>query len=230
MSKNKDIEKDAIESEIAAERKVNSFLATHIRPILWTSIAVIIILAIIGIYEANSNKTSVADFNKLYDAQIALSQAVAADKDTDSYEANVQAALDGVIALEDSKDYVGNKAKLVVANQYFADEKYQEALDLYNEVYAEVADKNYIGSIALSSAAATEEQLGNDDKALELSQTLLDTFGNLSAESAKAMFTIGRIYEKQGKNDLAKAQFQQLADQFPQSEYGKLAKNSLLRF
>ncbi|MCH3916237.1 MAG: tetratricopeptide repeat protein [Spirochaetia bacterium] len=223
-------EKVNIESELEAENKLNTFLSSHLRQILWGCIVVVAALVIIGFVEIYGNKTSAKQYDQLYNAQVALSQAIQADSKASDYDANVQKALEGVIALENSKGYVGDKAKLVVADRYYAEKKYQDALDLYVAVWNKVSDKNYLGSVALSSAAATAEQMGNDDKALEYSQQLLDKFGNFAAESPKAMFTIGRIYEKEGKNDLAKAQYQQLADQFPKSEYGKLAKNSLLKF
>ena len=57
---------------------------------------------------------------------------------------------------------------------------------------------------------------------------LIDEYGNNAAESPKALFGQARLQEKAGNIDLAKATFQQLADQFPSSEFAKLAKNKLV--
>jgi TolA-binding protein len=70
--------------------------------------------------------------------------------------------------------------------------------------------------------------MNNDALALEYYTKLIDEYGNNVAESPKALFGQARLQEKSGNTELAKATFQQLADQFPSSEFAKLARNKLV--
>ena len=69
--------------------------------------------------------------------------------------------------------------------------------------------------------------MGSDTLALEYYTRIIDEYGFTAAESPKALFGQARLQQKMGNLELAKATFQQLADQFPNSEFAKLATNSL---
>jgi TolA-binding protein len=120
--------------------------------------------------------------------------------------------------------YPSQKAEYLLGMIAFQDEAYQKAIDSFLSVYSN-ADGSYLGSLALANAAAAAEELGNDSLALEYYTKIIDEFGFTAAESPKALFGQARLQEKSGNTELAKATFQQLADQFPTSEFAKLAIN-----
>ena len=69
--------------------------------------------------------------------------------------------------------------------------------------------------------------MGNVQLALEYYTRIIDEFGFEVPEAPKALFAQARLEEGRGNIELAKATFQQLADQFPYTEYGKLALNRI---
>lgn len=226
MSKNTDIE-DA--QSIAIEHKLSDFLARHVKSVITITaiiVALVVVLIIANIVSNNSADKKVEEFASV---QTEYTTALSADAESADYQANIDAVMEKFVALEDVKGYVGEKATYIVATNSFNNKEYQSALEDFLKI-SEKAKGTYLGSLALSNAITCAEELGDNDKVIEYSQSLIDTYGNDAAESPRTMFTLARTYESNGDAKLAQSQFQQLADQFPSSEYGKLAQNSLLNY
>jgi len=211
------------------ENRVSTFLSKNSKFLLYILIAAVAVLIVIGIVNISAHRKEIKNFDALEIAQTEFASATSADESSETYQQDLDKAIADLQALENEKGYVGYKASYLLALKDFSDKNYQSALDRFVEI-SEKASGTYMGSLALSNAAVCAEQLGDEDKTIEYCQQLIDTYGNDAAETPKTMFTLARIYEKQGNTELAKGQFQQLADQFPNSEYGKLAKNSLLNY
>lgn len=211
------------------ESRLSTAISNNKKIIIGICVAIIVVLAILSVVHVVSENNTKKAVNTLATAQTELSTAYAADSTADDYQANIDAAIAKIEALETEKGYVGLKSTYLVALNNYNNKNYEDALSSFLDL-AEKAKGTYLGSLALNNAIVCEEQLGNDAKTIEYCQQLLDEYGNEAAESPKAMFTLARVYEKQGNTELAKSQFQQLSDQFPNSEYGKLAKNSLLNY
>jgi tetratricopeptide (TPR) repeat protein len=210
------------------ESHLSDFLSNNQKLLGIIAIVLVIAVIVIGIVNAVMNNKALKNFDALDKAQTELSTATA-NPDSETYADDLAQAITDLQALEDVKGYVGLKSSYLLALQSYNDKDYQAALDSFL-VIKDDAKNTYLGSLSLSNAAVCAEQLGDDAKAIEYCQELIDVYGNDAAETPKAMFTLARIYEKQGNSDLAQGQFQQLADQFSSSEYGKLAKNSLLNY
>jgi len=226
MSKKTEIEEA---QSIEIESKLSSFLARNTKALVGLVVAVVAVIIILIVVNTVNNKTANEKFTELSNVQTEYSTAITADSTADDYQANIDAAVEKLVALEDVSGYVGDKATYLVATNSFNNKDYEAALEDFLRI-SEEAKGTYLGSLSLSNAIACEEELGDDAKVIELCQSLLDTYGNDAAESPRTMFTLARTYESQGEAKLAQSQFQQLADQFPSSEYGKLALNSLLNY
>lgn len=226
MSKKTEIEEA---QSIEIESKLSSFLARNTKALVGLVVAVVAVIIILIVVNTVNNKTANEKFTELSNVQTEYSTAITADSTADDYQANIDAAVAKLVALEDVSGYVGDKATYLVATNSFNNKDYAAALEDFLRI-SEEAKGTYLGSLSLSNAIACEEELGDDAKVIELCQSLLDTYGNDAAESPRTMFTLARTYESQGEAKLAQSQFQQLADQFPSSEYGKLALNSLLKY
>jgi len=226
MSKKTEIEEA---QSIEIESKLSSFLARNTKALVGLVVAVVAVIIILIVVNTVNNKTANEKFTELSNVQTEYSTAITADSTADDYQANIDAAVEKLVALEDVSGYVGDKATYLVATNSFNNKDYAAALEDFLRI-SEEAKGTYLGSLSLSNAIACEEELGDDAKVIELCQSLLDTYGNDAAESPRTMFTLARTYESQGEAKLAQSQFQQLADQFPSSEYGKLALNSLLNY
>lgn len=226
MSKNKDLQE---KEDVVLGNKVSSFLTNNIKFLKYIALAIVVIVIIIGIVNFSLNNKAEKNIEALDVAQTQFSSAVNANPESDTYQQDLDEALAALTDLKDEKGYVGFKSSYLLALNEFTNENYQAALDQFIDI-SNKASGTYMGSLALSNAAVCAEQLGDDSLVVEYCQQLIDTYGNDAAETPKTMFTLARIYEKEGNKELAQGQFQQLADQFPNSEYGKLAQNSLLNY
>ncbi|MFA7128006.1 MAG: tetratricopeptide repeat protein, partial [Sphaerochaeta sp.] len=176
-----------------------------------------------GVSKSNLNK----QFDLIDQLETTYSEIQAMDSEEEGYQAKYDDLLAQLTDLASKNDkYPALKAEYVLGMISFEKKEYQKAVDSFLAVHAK-AEGNYLGSLSLSNAAASAEELGNDSLALEYYTQLIDEFGFTAAESPKALFGQGRLQEKSNNLDLAKATFQQLADQFPSSEYAKLAINRL---
>lgn len=226
MSKNKDLQE---KEDVVLGNKVSSFLTNNIKFLKYIALAIVVIVIIIGIVNFSLNNKAEKNIEALDVAQTQFSSAVNANPESDTYQQDLDEALAALTDLKDEKGYVGFKSSYLLALNEFTNENYQAALESFIDI-SNKASGTYMGSLSLSNAAVCAEQLGDDSLVVEYCQQLIDTYGNDAAETPKTMFTLARIYEKEGNKELAQGQFQQLADQFPNSEYGKLAQNSLLNY
>jgi TolA-binding protein len=215
--------------EKVVESRLSAFLTNNSKALAFSAIAIVLVVLVFGIVNLTMNKKVLNNIDALETAQTQLTVATAVDIEADSYQSDLDQAVADLEALESKSGYVGLKSTYLLALKSFSEEDYQTALDNFVTI-SEKASGTYMGSLSLSNAAVCAEQLGDETKTVEYCQQLIDTYGNDAAETPKAMFTLARIYVNKNNSDLAQGQFQQLADQFPNSEYAKLAQNSLLNY
>ncbi len=225
------IDKKKVDTELTLaerlERSLNSMLGKNKKYFLIALL--IIVLALIGLGIGTS--VSKSNLNKQFNLIDELEATYAEIQAMDSEAADYQTKYDELLAqLQDlagkNANYPALKAEYLLGMVAFEKKEYQKALDSFFSVYGK-ADGTYMSSLALSNAAAAAEELKDTDLALEYYTKLIDEFGFSAAEAPKALFAQGRLQENGGNLELAKATFQQLADQFPNSEFGKLAQNRL---
>lgn len=221
--------KNAAELTLAEriEGSLNRFLGKNKKALIIVAIVVIVGLATLGIVLSVSQKNLQTQSNEIDQLEASYVELQAMGSDDEAYQETYDELVAGLtdLAGKGSK-YPSLKAEYLLGMVAFQDEEYQKAADSFLSVYTE-ADGNYLGSLALANAAAAAEELGDDSLALEYYTKIIDEFGFTAAESPKALFGQARLQEKSGNIELAKATFQQLADQFPTSEYAKLATNRL---
>lgn len=119
--------------------------------------------------------------------------------------------------------YPSVKASYLLGLVYYDQEKYAEAQAAFDKAF-NLNKKIYLAPMALVNAAACAEAQGDTAKALDLYNQVYNDYQE-SGVAPKALFNVARIYLQQGSNQLAQATFAQVADYYPTSEYGLLAKN-----
>lgn len=119
--------------------------------------------------------------------------------------------------------YPSVKASYLLGLVYYDQEKYAEAQAAFDKAF-NLNKKIYLAPMALVNAAACAEAQGDTSKALDLYNQVYNDYQE-SGVAPKALFNVARIYMQQGSNQLAQATFAQVADYYPTSEYGLLAKN-----
>ncbi|MDR1862414.1 MAG: tetratricopeptide repeat protein [Treponema sp.] len=93
---------------------------------------------------------------------------------------------------------------------------------------AAAAGKSYFAPIALCNAAASAENQGGNDRAMELYKQALG-FGDRFPEAARAQFAVGRILEIQGKRDEALETYRTLTGRWPDDAlWANLAQSRIL--
>jgi len=209
------------------EGSLNGFFGRNKKTLIVVALIVVVGLATLGIVLSVSQNNLQEQFNEIDQLEASYVELQAMGSDNEAYQETYDELVASLtdLAGKGSK-YPSQKAEYLLGMIAFQDEAYQKAIDSFLSVYSN-ADGSYLGSLALANAAAAAEELGNDSLALEYYTKIIDEFGFTAAESPKALFGQARLQEKSGNTELAKATFQQLADQFPTSEYAKLATNRL---
>lgn len=209
------------------EGTLNAFIGKNKKALLIALIVIIVALIGLGIGTSVSKSTLNKQFNLIDELEDTYVELQAMGSDDADYQTTYDALISDLQDLaEKKKAYPSLKAEYLLGMIAFEQEEYQSALDSFFSVYGKSKD-TYMGSLSLSNAAAAAEELQNSALALEYYTKLIDEFGFSAAEAPKALFAQGRLQESSGNIELAKATFQQLADQFPNSEFGKLALNKV---
>jgi len=225
------IDKKKVETELTlAERmeiSLNSMLGKNKKVFLIALLVIVVVLIGLGIGSSVSKSNLSKQFNQIDELEATYAEIQAMDSEAADYQTKYDEFLAQLQDLAGKNaNYPALKAEYLLGMVAFEKEEYQKALDSFFSVYGK-STETYMGSLSLSNAAASAEELKNSTLALEYYTKLIDEFGFSAAEAPKALFAQGRLQEEGGNVELAKATFQQLADQFPTSEFGKLAQNRL---
>lgn len=212
------------------ETKFNAFLAGNKKFLI--IIAAAIVVAVVGLWigltiadnAANAAQLKIDTLQQSYTEWNFLQ-----DKTTDEAVAGKDSLVADLneLAGKGGSSYPVVKANYLLGLLAYEDGSYEQAKGYFDAVASKGAD-SYLGSLALYNAGVASEQLGDTAKAIEYYQSVYDRFGADAAESPKALFSVARLHEANNNIDLAKAVFQQLADEFSASEYAKLAKSRLV--
>ncbi len=209
------------------EARLGGFLTKHLKIVLAVLLAIVLIVIGVAIGSAISNKQSAKKFDKIDALQQQYEELLVIDSDDPAYRASYDALVGELTSLgAKGKKYPQLKARYLLGVLSFEAEAYQDAIDYFVDVHRNGKD-TYLGSLALANAAAGAENLDDAYLALEYWTQIIDEYGFDAAESPKALFGQARLHEQIGNTELAEAIFQQLADQFPASEFAKLAANRL---
>lgn len=178
-------------------------------------IVVGILAAIIAVNAVNSAKDKaqlkIAKLEQQY-AEVLASDA----QDWTALTADLQAMVKG-------SSYASVKSQYLLGLVYYQQQNYTEASDAFMKAY-DLNKSIYLAPLSLANAAACAEEGGDSAKALELYNQIYNDYPE-SGTAAKALFNVARMYYQQGNTQLAQATFAQVADYYPNSEYGKLAQN-----
>lgn len=212
------------------ESRFNTFLLTHKKLLLLIAVAIVVI--VVGLWitltvidsRAESLQLAVDEAQKTYESWVFLE-----DKESSEAVSLLQELTSDLNELADrgGKSYPALKSQYLLGLIAYEQESYEQALEEFLTV-AQQGRGTYLGSLAQYNAGVASEQLGDTQKALEYYQSVYDEYGDEAAESARALFSVARLHEEAGNTDLAQAVLQQLADEFPASEYAKLAQSRLV--
>lgn len=236
MSKKEKLENG---EKISITQKISNhtegFLQRNSKLLLIICAVIIVAIIVVAVISVTSEKKNQALYVSLDDLENSYTKIVAMDTTSAEYKTAVDGFYTECDALtsEGKSKYPAQKATMLKGDMYFIEENWADAASAY-EAASVLAKDTYIGPLALCNAAAASENNGDSAKALELYKKVWDVYGKEAPEASRALFNTARLYEAQGNIDLAKAAYQQVADEFRASssgsanEYAALAKNRLL--
>lgn len=184
---------------------------------------IIIALVVVSISTKNTEEAMLQADQILLDLQQWSGLEAGAEKD--ALEADILSSADELIA-RGKVGYPLARAYQSKGILFFLKEDYQQAAQSFDTV-ATTFTKSYLAPVALANAAVCYEYLGRTDEAISRLQTIVDMYGSVSSEAPHALFSIGRLYETTDKTAAVLA-FQQLTEEYPGSEWAKLANSRLI--
>lgn len=228
MSNKKDQKEVATKSE-KMQNSLSNFIIGNRKLLIILGGVVLAVLIALGVVLYVNDRNLEKRFSQIDSLQSTYTSLMAEDASGEGYQEKLDSLVADLKALSVSggKKYPGARAEYMLGLVYWDLADYQQAMDAFLNAHSRMPS-TYLGSLSLFNAGACAEELGDDVKAIEYYQRIWDDYGNQAAESPKALFGIARLNEKAGNTELAQATFQQLADEFPSSEYAKLAQNRLL--
>ncbi|MFA5513746.1 MAG: tetratricopeptide repeat protein [Sphaerochaetaceae bacterium] len=207
------------------QKKVTEFLNSNVKILICVGVALLLLIGILWLIIGLSDRASTAHQIKIDELQNSYRNYFYSSEKSDEELSALKGELQK-LASKKKGSYPYLKAQYLLAMIAYDEGSYSEASDLFVSV-SEKGQKTYLASLALFNAAVSKEVDGDIQSALEYYQNVYDKFGSDAPEAPKALYNIARLHENSGDLELAKAFLQQLADEYPYSEYGKLAKSKV---
>ena len=181
------------------------------RQVMIGSVAVAVIAAIAGFYVWHQEQVQT-------DASEALTKIT-----SPASAGGAPATTDAILKV--AADFPGSEAAkraiLLAAGNYFAEGKYKEAQAQFEKFLRDNRESAFAGQ-ALLGVASCKDALGLTADAVTAYKDIVDHHGSDSI-APQARFALGRLYETQGKLELARDLYQQVAQTDPNGPLGNEA-------
>lgn len=125
------------------------------------------------------------------------------------------------------KFYAAQRALFIRGNIYFDEENWQESSAAFESLYRDFPD-SYLAPIALNNASVAYENEGKTEEAVDTLVKLTEAYKDSFPDVARIYFTKGRLYEELGDTEKATGEYEILVDDFPNSNWTKLARNRII--
>ena len=203
-------------TELSLQDQFLTWFEKNKQTVAWGALALALLGAAAGIYFYRQNQVQA-------EAGEALSKITAAGMTGGTTAGSTEAMLKVV------SDYPNTDAArqslLLAAGNLFAEGKYKEAQTQFDRFLREYRESSFAGQALLGVAACKDAQSLTND-AIAAYKDIVD---HHSSESVvpQARFALGRLYESQGKLELARDAYQQVAQIDPNGALGSEAQMRL---
>lgn len=201
--------------------KVALYLKEHMRQVRLVGVGLaVIVVAYISIwsYMKHTNKMGQAAYNVAYDTLVRSLQAEDADEDGIKKS---EGLFEAVIS-----DYGMSKAADLslaqVGHAKFRDEKYDEAIDYYEEFSSKTSGNEAYETLTLLALAACHEAKGEMKKAAGILDGIMETSDNPFRENA--MLNLERIYRLDNQPEKANEILKTFAKEYGSSPFFPMVK------
>ncbi len=215
------------ETEMTGAEKFALALKSHSKKFIAAAVAVVVILAAVGVNEYFGNQKNEQSVVAAEDVEEALVSYLTAAED------EKEAARETLSGLIDSakKDYSGlyaeMKALSAEARMLADEEKWNDAAAAYTALADGFSD-SFAAPVALLNAAAMKEEAGEADAAMALYSRVVDEFAEVSPDVPEALFNLGRLSEATGDSDKAREYYESIGSDYSSSSWTNLAKSRII--
>ena len=130
-----------------------------------------------------------------------------------------------LLSARHSNRYAGRRALQLLSVRHVERAEWQEAADNY--IRLSELSEGYLAAVALSNAAAAVEELGDYPRAITLYRDVALLYPEGMA-GPRALFSIGRLQEKQGEALAAGDTYAEIESLYASSHWSLLARNRLI--
>jgi tetratricopeptide (TPR) repeat protein len=206
------IERNAIENFLM---KVKEFLKHHRLPAL---VITIIVVAGTLIFVSGAIYYDYRADKELHSYESIMNDYASGAKD----DAAFTAMISKLAKLVDSTywGYVHAEGNYIIAGSYFERKQFADAQKFYLK-YAD-SSSSVLAPLALFQAGICAEEMGKFDQAFDLYKRIEKEYKDSYTD--RALYDIGRMYQKKGDSVNAREYFNKLQTQFPGSSYNSQAK------
>lgn len=213
-----------------AHQRIRKFISKYTKPAAVFLAAVLVVFVVVEIINfANAKKAEKATAI-IEDIQDRYIEAVQAEEDPDKiamskYQSYLD-EIDGVIA-EYPKEYAGLRALFMKGDMLYSFREYEKAAAVYSEFAARFPD-SYDAPIAIYNTGVCYENLG---KTAEAEAEYLKIYNNYKEDYAmmpKLVFTLGRLAEGSQKYADAEKYYNQITEEYPDSNYSLYGQDRII--
>ncbi|MCK5200597.1 MAG: tetratricopeptide repeat protein [Spirochaetales bacterium] len=148
------------------------------------------------------------------------------DEKLDSARKEIEEKLN-ILIDDGKKNYVLQRALFIRATMFFQDEDWDKSIEDF-KLLAELFSSSYLAPISLINAAIAFENSGKIDKAIEEYNTVVNNYSSVSPEIPNVYFSIGRLFEHKSDKTAALEAYNNLLDNFPDSNWTNLARSRII--
>jgi len=125
------------------------------------------------------------------------------------------------------KNYALQRALFIKGNLYFQNKEWDKAAEAFSTV-ADGFQDSYLAPISLVNKAIILEESKKIDEAIDTYQLLIEKYSSVSPDIPNSYFSLGRLYEQNKDYDAALAEYNNLVDSFPDSNWTNLARSRII--
>ncbi|MFW6313901.1 MAG: tetratricopeptide repeat protein [Spirochaetota bacterium] len=207
--------------------KLIDFLSRSRKPIMIAlGVVAVVVVTLVVVFSIQNSRTNAA-LTAAEDLQSAFEDWMEVGDETKAEEYGELAQAASQIIDAYPRTYAASRARMVDARALAELERWDEAATRYAEI-ADVFPESYLAPVSLMDAAVAAESGGDTDRTLELLTRLIDEYGENSAETPRALFSIGRIREQRDEVSDAADSYRRLIEGYPASSWTNLARNRII--
>jgi tetratricopeptide (TPR) repeat protein len=125
------------------------------------------------------------------------------------------------------KNYAHQRALFIRATMFFQNEDWDKSIEDF-KMLAELFSNSYLAPIALINTAIAFEESGKIDEAIEEYNIVVNNYFSVSPEISNVYFSIGRLFEQKSDKSAALVAYNNLLDNFPDSNWTNLARSRII--